>query len=119
FQNYFKPNGGTEMSRYLKLYGENSEAMSALRDAVIDRYAREVVKEGVIDPASHARFMERYRVPLATLDKAGFKFGSELQDNAKAFEAVTDRLASLRDAAERADKDLARKLLSDEFGAKT
>jgi hypothetical protein len=119
FTNYFKPNGATEMSRYLKLYGDNSEAMSAMREAMIDRYAKEVMKDGVIDPASHARFMDRYRVPMATLDKAGFKFGAELQDNAKAFESVTDRLASLRDAAERADKDLVRGLISDQFGAKS
>lgn len=118
FKQYFKPNGGIEMGRYLKLYGENPEAMVAMRDAITDRYAREVIKDGAINPTAHARFMDRYKVPLAALDKGGFKFGAELQDTAKSFQAVTDRLASLQDAASRSDKDLVRGIISDSFGAK-
>lgn len=118
FTAYFRPNGATEMSRYVRLYGENAEAMTAMRDAITDRYAREVVKNGAIDPAAHARFMDRYKTPLATLDRAGFKFASDLSDTAKSFEAVTTRLASLQDAAQRADKDLVRGILTDQFGTR-
>jgi hypothetical protein len=118
FTNYFKPNGATEMARYLKLYGDNTEAMSAMRDAITDRYAREVLKDGVIDQAAHGRFMEKYRVPLGTLDKAGFKFGGDLQDTSQAFGAVNDRLSALQDAASRADKDLVRGIISDQYGAR-
>lgn len=118
FTSYFKPNGATEMSRYVKLYGENAEAMTAMRDAITDRYAREVVKNGAIDPAAHARFMDKYKTPLATLDRAGFKFASDLADTAKSFEAVTTRLNALQDAAQRADKDLVRGIISDQFGAR-
>jgi hypothetical protein len=118
FATYFKPNGGTEISRYLKLYGENPEAMGTLREAIVDRYAKEVMKDGVIDPANHSRFMGRYKVPLAALDRAGFKFGADIQDVSKSLETVTDRMSALKDAAGRADKDLVRSLVSDQFGAK-
>lgn len=119
FSTYLKPNGGVEMGRYVKLYGENAEAMSTMRDAVLDRYAREVVRDGVIDPAQHAKFVERYKVPLGVLDKAGFKFAGELSDVAKASESVQGRLVALQDAAQRADKDLARGIITDQFGTKT
>jgi hypothetical protein len=100
------------------LYGDNSDAMTAMRGAITDRYAREVVKDGAIDSAAHQQFMTKYKVPLAALDKAGFKFGQELGDTAKSFATVTDRMAALQDASARADKDLARGLISDQYGAK-
>lgn len=119
FSTYFKPNGATEMSRYLKLYGENSDAMLAMRDAITDRYARDVVKNGAIDPMAHAQFMRKYETPLAALDRSGFKFASDLGDTAKAYESVNNRLSALKDASSMADKDFVRKMLTDEFGVKS
>jgi len=119
FSTYLKPNGATEMSRYIKLYEGNQDAMGAMRDAITDRYAREVVKNGAIDDVAHAAFMRKYQSPLNVLDRAGFKFSADLADTAKSYGAVADRLSAVRDAAQSADKDLVRGIISDQFGART
>lgn len=121
FDKYFKPGSATNMARYLRLYGDNTEAMTAMHDAIRDRYARQVVNQstGLIDEGKHASFLKQYERPLRTLEQQGFRFADELKDTQKSLAAVLDRKVALEDSVARINGDSAIKLLRDEFGAKT
>ena len=120
FAQYFKAGNATNMARYLRLYGDNPESMVAMRDAVIDRYAREVIDQnGAIRPEKHQQFLERYRDPLNVLSRQAPGVANDITDAGTAFEAVMARRVSAQDEVTRINSDSVLKLMRDEFGTQT
>lgn len=64
---YFKKMSPTPMSRFVTLYGDSPAAMHAMENHILDTYRREVVKDGVIDPARHDNFLRNYGPALKQL----------------------------------------------------
>lgn len=81
--------------RLLSALGEDRLAMDAVRNGIVDRYRREVVRDGVIVPAKSADFFRKYEDALRTLDDAGLK----LTDQLRAFDESAARLTEAGEAA--------------------
>jgi hypothetical protein len=119
FGEYLQPNGALPMARYLKLYGEDSQAMNLMREALLDRYTTEVLKRSpdkIIDPQAHAKFMDRYSSPLSILERNGFTFGNELKSVEKASTAAMQRAAMFDESAKSLAESKVLKIVTDKFG---
>ena len=122
FGEYLRPNGALPMGRYIKLYGENPEAMMLMRDALFDRYTTEVIKKGgdrAIDETAHAAFMSKYRAPLGVLEKNKFTFGKELNTAAEASAAVSGRAAAIESSLKTMREKDVLGFITDKLGTKT
>jgi hypothetical protein len=92
---YFKAGGATPMKRFIDLYGDSPQAMSVMRDSIMNRYSSDVVRDGVIDPNRHKFFMAKYSDALNKVPS----ISRELADVGTASEALArheQRLASLQ-----------------------
>ena len=56
--------------QFLSLYGRNAKALETAKAGIESMYRDNVVKNGAVDPAAHAKFMADYGQQLATLDQA-------------------------------------------------
>lgn len=81
--------------RFLSALGEDRLARDAVRNGIVDRYRREVVRDGVVVPARSAEFLRKYDDALQTLEQAGFKLTDEL----RAFDQNAARLAEAGETA--------------------
>lgn len=88
--------------RFVAALGEDKLAVDAVRRGIVDRYRREVVRDGVINPAKSADFMRKYDDALQTLDSSGVKIIDDLRqfDQNAARLAEAGEAASVRAAAE-------------------
>lgn len=88
--------------RFVAALGEDKLAVDAVRRGIVDRYRREVVRDGVINPAKSAEFMRKYDDALQTLDSSGVKIIDDLRqfDQSAARLAEAGEAASVRAAAE-------------------
>jgi hypothetical protein len=73
---YFKKMSPTPMNRFVKLYGDSPQARNAMENHILDTYRREVVKDGVIDPARHDAFLRNYGPALKQLPSMSEKLDS-------------------------------------------
>jgi hypothetical protein len=88
---YFQPNGEREAGQFLKMFGDNPDALRVARAGIEDLYRREVTDiAGRVTPKAHAEFVKKYADPLRILDNAGMN--------------VTARLKSVADDAARLAK---------------
>jgi len=55
--------------QFLNLYGRNAKALDTAKAGIESLYRDNVIKNGAIDPAAHAKFMTDYGQQLATLDQ--------------------------------------------------
>lgn len=88
--------------RFLAALGEDRMAMDAVRNGIVDRYRREVVRDGVVVPARSAEFLRKYDDALQTLEQAGLKVTDQLRafDEGAARLAEAGETATVRAAAE-------------------
>lgn len=69
---YFQPKGESEAKDFLRLFGNNADAMKIARTGIEDLYRREVTDAaGRVTTDAHASFMKKYAEPLKILDDAG------------------------------------------------
>lgn len=119
FETYLKPMGGLPMRRYVELYGDNPQAMRLMEDAVRDRYTKEVIKDGLIDPKAHDRFIRNYGLPLKIMEGRGSGVAAELQDAQKATAMAVEKSTRLAETADQIANSNFTKLISDKYGSKT
>jgi hypothetical protein len=76
---YFQPKGESEAKDFLRLFGENPDAMKIARTGIEDLYRREVTDAvGQVTPAAHAAFLKKYAEPLKILDDAGMNIAQRV-----------------------------------------
>lgn len=93
---YFQPKGESEAKDFLRLFGNNPDAMKIARTGIEDLYRREVTDAaGRVTTDAHASFMKKYAEPLKILDDAGMnvtqRMGAVAKDAARL--AKIDELA--------------------------
>jgi hypothetical protein len=88
--------------RFLSAFGEDQLAKDAVRNGVVDRFRREVVRNDIVDPRRAADFMRKYDDALRTLDDAGLNISQELDSFSQAAARLetTGEAATARAAAE-------------------
>jgi hypothetical protein len=52
---FFKPGGATPARRFLDMLGDNPVAIESMEAGIRERYRQEVIRNGAVDPAAHAR----------------------------------------------------------------
>jgi hypothetical protein len=101
---YFQPKGEREAGQFVKMFGQNPDAMKVARAGIEDLYRREVTDaSGRVAADAHARFVKKYADPLRILDNAGMNVTTRLQ-------SVADdaaRLAKVEDLAKASGNKLA------------
>jgi hypothetical protein len=101
---YFQPKGEREAGQFVKMFGDNPDAMKVARAGIEDLYRREVTDaSGRMAADAHAKFVKKYADPLRILDDAGMNVTTRLQ-------SVADdaaRLAKVEKIAEASGNKLA------------
>lgn len=81
---YFQPKGESEAKDFLRLFGNNPDAMKIARTGIEDLYRREVTDAaGRVTTDAHAAFMKKYAEPLKILDDAGMNVTQRVSAVAK------------------------------------
>jgi len=115
---YLKPGAAAPMRRFVSLYGDSPSSMKLMEDSIYDRYARDVVKDGVIDPKAHAKFMFNYGAQLKQMGEQGAAIQRTLADKATATKAVLEHRASLTESLDKLNNDAFINSLQDKYGAR-
>lgn len=101
---YFQPKGESEAKDFLRLFGQNADAMKIARSGIEDLYRREVTDvAGRVTPDAHAAFMKKYAEPLKILDDAGMNITQRVSVVAK----DAARLAKIEELAKTSGNKLA------------
>ncbi len=116
---YLKPGSTAPMRRYTQLYGENPQAMKIMEDAIFDRYAKDVIKNGVVDDKAHSKFMFNYGAQMKQMGERGANLQRELNDKASVVRTSLERQASLEDSMQTVKSDAFVNSLKDKFGARS
>ena len=74
--------GQDEAERFLLALGNDQQAMEAVKAGIMDAYRNEVIKNGVIVPGAHSRFMSnaKYGRALEALDRGGMDIRQTLNE---------------------------------------
>ncbi len=64
FRTVFQPGGKTEADEVFKLIGSDPQAMTAMRETIVDFYKRQVIEGGRVNTRKHVQFMRQYKQPL-------------------------------------------------------
>lgn len=81
--------------RFLSALGEDQLAKNAVQNGIVDRYWRDVVRDGVVVPSRSAEFLRKHDDALQTLERAGIKITERL----RAIDEGAARLVDARQAA--------------------
>jgi len=101
---YFQPKGEREAGQFVKMFGNNPDAMKVARAGIEDLYRREVTDaSGRITADAYAKFVKKYADPLRILDDAGMNVTTRLQSVAN----DAARLAKVEDLAKASGNKLA------------
>lgn len=101
---YFQPKGESEAKDFLRLFGDNPDAMKIARTGIEDLYRREVTDAaGRVTTDAHASFMKKYAEPLKILDDAGMNVTQRVSAVAK----DAARLAKIEELAKASGNKLA------------
>jgi len=101
---YFQPKGESEAKDFLRLFGNNADAMKIARTGIEDLYRREVTDAaGRVTTDAHASFMKKYAEPLKILDNAGMNITQRVGVVAK----DAARLARIEELAKASGNKLA------------
>jgi hypothetical protein len=68
---FFKPGGASPARRFLDMLGDNPVALDSMEAGIRERFRQDVIKNGAVDSAAYAKFMDKYRAPLAIYEEAG------------------------------------------------
>ena len=81
--------------RFVAALGEDPLAVDAVRRGIVDRYRRQVVRDGVINPSKSADFLRVNDDALNTLEESGIK----ILDDLRQFDENAARLAEAGETA--------------------
>lgn len=115
---YLKPGAAAPMRRFVSLYGESKPSMQLMEDSIYDRYAKDVIKNGVVDEKAHSKFMFNYGAQLKQMGPQGTAIQRTLADKGTSTAAVLDHQASLSQSLDKLKNDAFINSLQDKFGAK-
>lgn len=101
---YFQKMASTPTDRFVKLYGDSPQAMKAMENHVLDTYRREVVKDGVIDPAKHDAFIRNYGQALKQLPEMRTSLDS-MGNAARLLSAREEQLSAAQSLLSKAQLD--------------
>lgn len=102
---FFKPGGATPARRFLDMLGDNPVAIESMEAGIRERYRQEVIRNGAVDPAAHARFMDKYRAPLGIYEDAGADL-SAIRAQGEAARVAEETGAGLRGAVDTARRNV-------------
>jgi hypothetical protein len=71
---FFNPNNLDATQQMARMVKDNPAAKSQLSEAIANAYRKQVVKDGVIDPTAHARFLSKNEDNIRILRDAGVNF---------------------------------------------
>lgn len=86
--------------KFASTFGDDEKALTAARKGIVDLYRRSVVKTGKIDPAAHARFMDKYDYQISVLDDAGLNLRSQFDAAARETKTISAGVEKLSEAAQ-------------------
>lgn len=96
---FFKPGGATPARRFIDMLGDNPVALDSMEAGIRERFRQDVIKNNTVDPAAYARFMDKYRAPLAIYEKAGIDLSGLRAEGAAGARAIKQE-EGLRAAAQ-------------------
>ena len=64
FRGVFQPGGKREAEEVFNVIGSDPQAMTAMREGIVDFYKREVIEGGRVNIRKHIQFMRQYKQPL-------------------------------------------------------
>ena len=89
--------GPTEAKSFVAMIGDNPDALKKAQEGIEGIYRDKVIKDGIIDPAAHNAFMQKYGPQIDILDNAGMNLKDKL--NSAAANTKT-ALSPINDVAE-------------------
>lgn len=95
--NYFKPvHGALPAQAFIDLYGMHPRAVREFENSILNRYRLEVVRNGVIDPKAHEKFMSQkgYAAALDKLAGAGINTKGKIANMGNAAETLAKQRAA-------------------------
>ena len=102
---FFKPGGATPARRFLDMLGDNPVAIESMEAGIRERYRQEVIRNGAVTPAAHARFMDKYRAPLSIYEDAGADL-SAIRAQGEAARVAEETGTGLRGAVDTARRNV-------------
>lgn len=120
FSRYFKANNPSSAKQYLALYGKSAEGKRLMHEAILDRYANEVIgAKGEVIPARHDAFMQKYGSTLEALKKGGIDVSDALASEGIAARTSFDRMLRLKQERTALANDEFTAAVTDSLGVKT
>lgn len=115
---YLKPGAAAPMRRFVSLYGDSPPSMKLMEDALYDRYAKDVIKNGVVDDKAHSKFMFNYGAQLKQMGAQGAEIQRTLAGKGTATSAILEHQASLTESLDKLKNDSFINALHDKYGAR-
>jgi exonuclease VII small subunit len=88
---------GDEAAReFVDAFSDSPDVLNAMKAGILGKYRNVVVRDGVIDPSAHAKFMEKYRDSINAMDTSGMNLKSTLDSygsGAKSPKDIVDTVA--------------------------
>lgn len=119
FNEFLRPFGTSRARQYVALFGKNPDGRILMRDAVLDRYNKDVIGQSLtIDPKKHAKFIRDFSGPFNEFRKAGIKIGDEIADLGDASKAAFERIRELKVNQNEIANDAFVSVVADKLGVK-
>jgi hypothetical protein len=94
---FFRPNNSESMQKFISVFGDNANAVTAMKDSVLSRLANAAIdkKTNLIDVNKYKQFLANHDSALTELAKLDSTFVESLKKTPTAFGLVAERLATL------------------------
>jgi hypothetical protein len=88
--------GDEAAKEFVEAFSDSPKVLDAMKTGILGKYRNVVVRDGVIDPSAHAKFMEKYRDSINAMDTSGMNLKSTLDSygsGAKSPKDIVDTVA--------------------------
>ncbi len=94
---FFRPNNVESMQKFISVFGDNANAVTAMKDSILSRLANAAIdkKTNLIDVNKYKQFLANHDSALTELAKIDPTFVESLKKTPTAFGLVSERLATL------------------------
>ena len=94
---FFRPNNVESMQKFISVFGDNANAVTAMKDSILSRLANAAIdkKTNLIDVNKYKQFLANHDSALTELAKIDSTFVESLKKTPTAFGLVSERLATL------------------------
>lgn len=89
--------GPTEAKSFVAMIGDNPSALQKAQEGIEGIYRDKVIKDGVIDPAAHNAFMQKYGPQIDIFDNAGMNLKDKLNTAAQNTETTLAPKATIEE----------------------